>query len=72
MRTLQTYRNVNIKQNQKQQQEHCKSMLETLRASCWVGIFLGSKMGTKDIQGITYDVKGCQGCQEVHTESWAL
>jgi hypothetical protein len=63
VRKLQIDRNVNIKQNQKQQQEHRKSMLETLRASCWVRIFLGAKMGTKDIQGITYNVKGCQGCQ---------
>jgi hypothetical protein len=63
VRKLQIDRNVNIKQNQKQQQQNRKSMLETLRASCWVGIFLGAKMGTKDIQGITYDVKGCQGCQ---------
>jgi hypothetical protein len=63
VRKLQIDRNVNIKQNQKQQQEHRKSMLETLRvsrASCWVGNFLVAKIGNKDIQGITYDVKGCQ------------
>jgi hypothetical protein len=36
-------------------------------APSWIGICFKSKRGAlKDIEGIGYNVKGCQGCQEVH------